>query len=91
MEFIKQDTKILCVQNAKEIGYCQLVKQADSVYGLTFVYVDPAHRGHGIASQLVKAAVGHAKENNFKIVPICPYAVHEFKLHEDYKQVLFKK
>jgi uncharacterized protein len=36
--------------------------------------VDESLRGQGIARRLVEAAVGWAREQNIKLVPVCPFA-----------------
>lgn len=48
----------------------------------------PALEGKGLASKLVKKIVDHARENNFKIDPLCPFAEVQFDLHKDYRDVL---
>lgn len=47
-----------------------------------------ALEGQGLASQLVKKIVNYARENNFKIDPLCPFAEVQFDLHKDYRDVL---
>ncbi|WP_340065205.1 GNAT family N-acetyltransferase [Ascidiimonas aurantiaca] len=49
--------------------------------------VEEAYKGHGLGSQLVKAAVVHARENELKILPLCPFANAEFKKHPEYDDV----
>ena len=48
----------------------------------------PELEGQGLASKLVKKIVEHARENNFKIDPLCPFAEVQFDLHKDYRDVL---
>ncbi|HWF63864.1 MAG TPA: GNAT family N-acetyltransferase [Rhizomicrobium sp.] len=55
----------------------------DGRYILTHVEADPALRGTGAAARLMEAIVAHAKENNFKLVPRCPYAVTWFARHPE--------
>ncbi len=74
-------------------------KEGDVVIGeMTYIWGDERmiidhtfvlgnHRGKGVAEQLVKSAVDYARENGFKIVPVCPYVVSEFKRHLDYADV----
>lgn len=45
-------------------------------------------KGKGLASKLVKTSVEYARENNFKIVPGCSFAIHQFESNKDYKDVL---
>jgi len=36
--------------------------------------VDDSLRGTGKGAQLIEAIVAHARENNLKILPLCPFA-----------------
>jgi 8-oxo-dGTP pyrophosphatase MutT (NUDIX family)/predicted GNAT family acetyltransferase len=44
--------------------------------------------GKGIAAHLVFAGVDFARQNNRKIVPVCSYAVLQFKRHKEWADVL---
>lgn len=50
--------------------------------------VPPAFEGRGIALQLVKAAVADAEAQGFKITPVCPYVVAQFRRHPDWSHLL---
>ena len=41
-----------------------------------------------IGKDLVKAGVDFARQNNLKIIPLCPFAKAEFEKHADYTDVL---
>lgn len=51
--------------------------------------VDESLKGQGVGYELVEAAVEYARENNIKIMPLCPFAAAVFKKREAYKDVLF--
>ncbi|MDB5539964.1 MAG: N-acetyltransferase [Devosia sp.] len=46
--------------------------------------VPPQYRGHGIAEQLVKAAMDNARATGNKIVPVCSYVVAQFRRHPEW-------
>lgn len=46
--------------------------------------------GRGLASMLVKQSVEFARENNYKIDPLCPFAEVQFDLNKDFRDVLVK-
>lgn len=50
--------------------------------------VGDALRGKGAGLQLVKAAVAFARENNIKIIPLCPFAKSVFEKKEEIRDVL---
>lgn len=38
-------------------------------------------KGQGVASALLKKMVTYARENNLKVIPLCPYVLAQFKRH----------
>ncbi|MDR0332016.1 MAG: N-acetyltransferase [Dysgonamonadaceae bacterium] len=49
--------------------------------------VSPEYRGKNVGGELVKGAVEFARENDFTIIPLCPFAAAEFERHSEYKDV----
>jgi len=60
----------------------------DNRYVITHVEADPELRGTGAASRLMDAIVAQAKENNFKLVPRCSYAVTWFARHPEMSDLI---
>lgn len=63
--------------------------------GATRIIVDHTHvgeqlRGQGVGEQLVETVIGYTRENNLMIVPLCPFAKHQFEIHPEYADVLAK-
>lgn len=52
--------------------------------------VDKEQTGKGFAKMLVDHAIAYARENEYKIIPICPYVVKYMRDKELYKDVLFE-
>lgn len=50
--------------------------------------VPSAFEGRGIASKLVNQAVADARQQGFKIVPVCSYVVAQFRRHPDWSDLL---
>lgn len=46
------------------------------------------YEGRGIAAQLVKASIEDARTQGFKIHPVCPYVVAQFKRHPEWSDLL---
>ncbi|WP_339310321.1 GNAT family N-acetyltransferase [Paenibacillus sp. FSL M7-0896] len=69
-----------------EITYRTEENTGNLVIDHTFVSEDL--RGQGAGEKLVRAVVELAREQSVKIVPVCPYAAHQFEKHEEYKDVL---
>ena len=49
--------------------------------------VKPHLEGKGVASKLVEKTVHYARENNYKIDPLCPYAEVQFERNKSYSDV----
>lgn len=50
--------------------------------------VHPDEKGKGIGRVLLGRAIEYARENNIKIIPLCPYAKSMFDRDVDIKDVL---
>lgn len=51
--------------------------------------VDPAFKGRGVGNQMVMAAVEYARQENIKIMPLCPFAKSVFDKTPSIQDVLF--
>ncbi|MEM6517276.1 MAG: GNAT family N-acetyltransferase [Bacteroidota bacterium] len=51
--------------------------------------VDESLQGQGIGYAMVDAAVSYARENEMKIMPLCPFANSVFRKKEEYSDVRF--
>lgn len=63
-------------------------KQGDGPMIIDHTGVPPAYEGRGIALQLVKAAIADARDQDFKITPVCPYVVVQFRRHPEWADLL---
>jgi predicted GNAT family acetyltransferase len=50
--------------------------------------VKPGNEGKGFGKKMVVKAVEYARENNIKIIPLCPFAKSVFDKIPEYKDVL---
>jgi uncharacterized protein len=50
--------------------------------------VPDALRGKGIGEKLVARAVSDAREQGFRIFPLCPFAAAQFRRHPEFADVL---
>lgn len=47
-------------------------------------FTPPEARGQGIAFKLVEVLIADAREQGFKVVPLCPYVAVQFDKHPDW-------
>ncbi len=50
--------------------------------------VNPGNEGKGFGKQLVRKAVEYARENDIKIIPLCPFAKSVFDKVPEFRDVL---
>jgi len=86
----ENEGKFYIEENDKNIALMTYKKSSDGVIMIDHTEVDPKLRGEGIGEDLVAEGVKYARENNFKIVPTCPFAKAEFDKHDEYRDVLSK-
>ena len=55
---------------------------------MTHTYVPPVLRGRGIAENLVRAALEHARNERLKVVPACSYVNAYLKRHPEFLPLL---
>ena len=53
-------------------------------------FTPPELRGQGIAEKIVRVALDYAKQNNFKIIPSCPYVAKFVASHSEYQSLITK-
>jgi predicted GNAT family acetyltransferase len=73
-------------------GAEQLGEMVVSIAGenLTVYHTEVATQaeGKGVAKKMLTAMVEHARKNNLKVIPLCPYVHAQFKRHPgDYADV----
>lgn len=62
-------------------------KKEDNILTIDHTEVRPELEGRGIASKLLAHSVAFARENNYKIDPLCPFAEVQFDRNESYQDV----
>lgn len=63
-------------------------KSGDGPMIIDHTGVPPEYEGRGIALELVKAAIADARDQGFKITPVCPYVVVQFRRHPEWSDLL---
>ncbi|MFX4301397.1 GNAT family N-acetyltransferase [Alicyclobacillus tolerans] len=75
-------------ENGSTIAYVTNRVSEDGYLWLEHTVVSSQLRGHGIGGRLVQKVVEMARNEGLKIVPVCSFAVAEFKKHPEYHDVL---
>lgn len=87
----KQDENkgvFIAEDNGKKAGEMTYSKAGDTLIIIDHTEVDPAFGGQGVGKKMVLAAVDFARENNIKILPLCPFAKAAFDKDATIQDVL---
>ena len=75
-------------ENGTRLAEMTYSKAGDAMIIIDHTEVSDALRGKGAGKQLVGAAVDHARKNNLKILPLCPFAKSVFEKVKEFQDVL---
>lgn len=73
IEFEKENTRTVALDNNKEIGECVFIEK-DDVWNIVHTQVDKNYQGQGIARKLVEKVIEEADKNKKTIIASCSYA-----------------
>ncbi|MDY4789903.1 MAG: GNAT family N-acetyltransferase [Bacteroidales bacterium] len=83
----KEKNRFELFANEKEAGEIDY-QIKDSKLIINHTGVNKEYEGKGLAKLLVEYAVNYARENNFKITPICPYVKIVIERNKEYHDLL---
>jgi predicted GNAT family acetyltransferase len=63
----------------------------DGVMWMTYTGVPAAVGGRGIAAELVRAALAHARARGWKVMPSCSYVAAYMQRHPDTQDLLARR
>lgn len=70
-------------ENGKRVGTIEYVFAGGDKFIIEHTEVDESQEGKGLGKILVQATIDYAREHNYKIIPLCPYAHAFFKKRMD--------
>ena len=83
--------EVILFSDDKKAGKMDISVKADTLT-VYHTEVDEAYNGRGFAGILLAKLVGYARENNLKIIPLCPYVHGQFKRKPElYTDIWYKK
>lgn len=74
MHFITEETRIICIEDEKQVGEVCFPETEKGVYDINHTFVDSSMQGKGIAAQPVALAIEEIKRKGGKITASCSYA-----------------
>lgn len=82
----QQDRRRFAMEVDGHEGFVEYERDGD-VLVITHTIVPPEIGGRGIAGQLVKAALDHARAEGLKVRPDCSYADSYMRRHAEYAEL----
>lgn len=76
------------MEDGKEAGRMTYSKAGESRFIIDHTEVNPEFNGKGVGKKMVLAAVEYARQNQLKILPLCPFAKSVFDKTEEIRDVL---
>lgn len=70
--------------NGERVGFTDY-RLGDGHILFTYIEVDPALQGQGLASHLTKQALDDSKERGLQIGARCPFIVDYLEMHPEYR------
>ncbi|RMA57804.1 GNAT family N-acetyltransferase [Ulvibacter antarcticus] len=71
------------------LALIEYIRAEDKVY-LTHTEVPKALEGKGVASSMANQVLQQIKDENLKLVPLCPFIAAYLKRHPEWKELLAK-
>lgn len=76
------------MEDGKEAGAMTYSWAGEDKMIIDHTEVNPEFKGRNVGNQLLMALVQYARENNIKIIPLCPFAKSVFDKNEAIRDVL---
>ncbi len=80
---------LLATENNTEAGRMEYTHAGKDKFIIDHTDVNPDYNGKGVGKKLLMQAVEYARNNDKKIMPLCPFAKSMFDKLEDIRDVLF--
>jgi predicted GNAT family acetyltransferase len=80
--------RFAAMDDSKEAGAIYFTSAGESKMILDHTEVDNAYRGQSIGKKILMYIVEFVRENNIKIIPLCPFAKSVFDRTESIRDVL---
>lgn len=72
----------------KRAGLMTYVWEGEHKIVIDHTEVNPEFKGQGVGEKLVMSAVEFARENNLKILPLCPFAASVFRNNPELRELI---
>lgn len=82
-----RNNRFVALIDDNEAGEITFIKAGKYNIIIEHTGIFEGYEGMGIAKELVKKAVDYAILNDYKVIPLCPYARKEFDRNPEYQKI----
>lgn len=79
MEILRKENLFYVGDTNNPDAYLKFSFRDENTVSIDSTFVDPKLRGQGVAKKLTEKVVDLAREEGYKIIPVCSYAVKFFE------------
>lgn len=87
----EQRGELILFVNDEHSGEMTFIFKEKNVISVNHTGVHPELKGKGYGKYLMEELVKFARENNLKIIPVCPYVTKVIKKTPEFQDLLYKK
>lgn len=84
---VPERSAFVAVDGTEQLGVLEYVLAGD-VIDLQHTVVRPPAEGRGVGSALVRAALDHAREHGYRVIPTCSFVPGVVARHPEYADLL---
>ena len=90
IEYKLEDKRVVAYDGDKEVGEITFSRSLKNLIIMDHTFVDENYRGRSIAQNLLALGMECAKENDIKIIPLCPFVKRKFEKNPEYQKLEYK-
>jgi predicted GNAT family acetyltransferase len=89
---IKKGNNMFYIGESEEnaLGKVEFVNDDQGNIVIEHTTISDELKGQSAGKKLIKRAIDFAREENKKIIPVCPFSKAEFRKNQDYQDVLHR-
>lgn len=88
MDILEDDNRFYVNDaSGNQVAEIVFVPTGDDLAIIEHTEVDPSLKGQGVGKKLVAKVVERMRRENRKIIPLCPFAKHEFDKTPEYADI----
>lgn len=84
----RENGKRFTARTPSGLAYISYEQPDDRTIDLQHTVVPEADRGRGVGASLVEAAVNHARENELRVIPTCPFVKAWLEKHPEHRDAV---